>query len=226
MKKMIFLLALLVGLPLMPSFTMKEQTDKVNGNFVIEKKEIATDFEKVKVTFYNASVSQCDETPLVTASGAVIDTAIATELHWCAISWNLHKRYGGSLNFGDVIRVEGSYGNQKISGNYVVQDLMNPMYKNKVDILRSTKDGGQSFDSAKIHSKKIKNHKQKLIDQKKIVKEKLLLESKYLKAQALKNAKRTKDKFLFQGIQKLLRKIPIISLNGKKYKMVHRFYYS
>lgn len=126
----------------------------------IEKKKF-DEFLTVKATYYNATFGQCDSTPTITASGDIIDTARATELHWCAISWDLHQRYGGPLKFGDVIEITGTYGKYKINGKYIVKDLMadTTVWTMKIDILRHPKDKGRTFDSIKIKNKKFKEFK-------------------------------------------------------------------
>lgn len=146
----------------------------------------------VTSTIYHAVEAQCDSTPTITASGAIIDTARATELQWCAISWDLHQRYGGPLKFGDVIEVKGTYGKNKINGKYIVQDLMSPKWTQRVDILRHPKDGGQRFDSVKIKHKKFKEYKkQKFIE-------------------AKKKGERIQRQVLIDKFQKLASKIPFI----------------
>ena len=82
-------------------------------------------------TYYNATESQCDGTPFVTASNKVIDTALLNshQLRWVAISRDLKKYY----NFGDTIYVESE--NECLNGKWVVQDLMNRRYYRYVDFL-------------------------------------------------------------------------------------------
>lgn len=87
----------------------------------------------IVVSVYQPVAEQCNIDPITTASGMTIDTTKdVTNLRWCAISRNLHKRYGGKYEFGDTIRLRGV---GKFNGYFIVQDLMNKRFKNKVDIL-------------------------------------------------------------------------------------------
>jgi hypothetical protein len=49
-------------------------------------------------------------------------------------------RYKGQIKFGDTIWVESP--NPNINGKWVVHDLMNKKYKNAIDFLQTTGDGG------------------------------------------------------------------------------------
>ncbi len=159
------LLALFIVIPL-AAFNSADQSGlsphKANLAQSIEKD--FADIIDVKVTYYNPVASQCDKTPLITASGAKIDIKKTTDLHWCAISRNLHKRYGGPFSFGDVIEIKSPH-NKKI-GKYVVQDLMNPRFKNRIDILRGTGEGGMTYNKAKVKHPKLKNYNRNLAKKK------------------------------------------------------------
>ncbi len=102
-----------------------------SGDFCLNavyKKPIET--LNVNVSVYNATVKQCDSTPLLTASLKVIDTNLLKQnkLRWCAISHNLKQKY----KYGDTLHIQGI---GKLSGKYIIVDLMNKKYFNKVDIL-------------------------------------------------------------------------------------------
>lgn len=62
----------------------------------------------VTATVYNATVSQCDSSPLKTADGSKIDIVKLNnnELHWIAISQDLLKN--GGFKYGDRIMVSGN----------------------------------------------------------------------------------------------------------------------
>lgn len=189
------LLTLFIVLPLSSFRSFDEVSDKHLAKVEVKapvKQEIVTDFISVKATYYNPSFAQCDSTPLVTASGAIIDTTRTTELRWCAISFNLHKRYGGPLDFGDVVEIEGFQGKHKIKGRYIVQDLMNPMWKNKVDILKANGETGITYDSVKLRHKKIKGYKEKV------------------SADAKRKARQVERQILNESIQRFMSKIPFI----------------
>lgn len=85
----------------------------------------------VTATVYNATVDQCDSSPLKTADGSTIDTLRLNnnELHWIAISRDLLKK---GFRYGDKVIVSG---NNKIAGIYELHDTMNPNVKNTIDIL-------------------------------------------------------------------------------------------
>jgi 3D (Asp-Asp-Asp) domain-containing protein len=86
---------------------------------------------KVLATKYNAVEEQCDSDPLVTAdlSKIDIDDLNNYKLKWVAISRDLKKYY----NFGDTILVDSN--NLKLNGEWVVRDVMNKRYKNRIDFL-------------------------------------------------------------------------------------------
>lgn len=96
-----------------------------NSNYIEPVKTL-----NVNVSVYNPSISQCDSTPLITASLKVIDTNLLKQnkLKWCAISHNLKQKY----KYGDTLHIQGI---GKLSGKYIIVDLMNKKYFNKVDIL-------------------------------------------------------------------------------------------
>lgn len=104
---------------------------------VIEKeivKEVSYEYDDWHFcigTYYNATESQCDGTPYVTASNEVIDTNLLNsyQLRWVAISRDLKNYY----NFGDTIIVRSE--NEKINGEWIVKDLMNSRFRRYVDFL-------------------------------------------------------------------------------------------
>ncbi len=205
MKKFLSLFLLLLFLPIVGFQSVEIKPKKVET--VITAHEVTPDFVLVKASYYNAVTSQCDETPLVTASGAVIDTVNATELKWCAISYNLHRRYGGQLEFGDVVQLEGYQGKHKIKGKYIVQDLMNPKWQNKIDILRTEGDRGVNYDSVKLKHKKIREGNLK--------RQANRLERKQeFKAQAKKLERKVERQIIHNTFQKLLSRIPFIGTNN------------
>lgn len=91
----------------------------------------------VKITVYQATEAQCDDTPLLTASGAKID--VNAFPRWIAISQDLK----GLINFGDTVYIDSKY--EWFSGWYVVQDVMNKRAKKTVDILMPKWATGDCF---------------------------------------------------------------------------------
>lgn len=125
-------------------------------------------YDDVWGSLYNPEPEQCDNTPTITADGSVIDTLNASKQRWIAVSQDLlwsprrHKlfvkdstdnRYQGKIKFGDTIWIESP--NPNINGKWVVHDLMNKKYKNAVDFLQTTGDGGL-YDNNKLWSGKFK----------------------------------------------------------------------
>jgi 3D (Asp-Asp-Asp) domain-containing protein len=82
----------------------------------------------VTVTIYNAESNQCDDTPLITASNDKINE---NSINWIALSRDLKK----NCRFDDTIElfINGRY------KKYIVKDLMNKRWTNRVDILIHTK---------------------------------------------------------------------------------------
>jgi hypothetical protein len=82
----------------------------------------------VTLTTYNASVSQCDSTPLVTASGFKIDASHPGKHRIIAISRDLKKLF----KFGQKVKLSNA---GRFNGVYYVHDVMNKRFKNKIDVL-------------------------------------------------------------------------------------------
>lgn len=85
-------------------------------------------------TMYHPTVEQCDSDPDITADGSKIDIPNASKHKWIAVSYNLHKRYGGQYDFGDEVILISKNG---ILGKYIVRDLMNECWIDKIDILET-----------------------------------------------------------------------------------------
>lgn len=85
-----------------------------------------------RATTYQATIEQCDSTPLSTASGAKINPDYYQK--WCAVSRDLHEKFGGPLAFGDTVHVH-SRDHPNFNGQWVVQDMMAPRYSNSIDFL-------------------------------------------------------------------------------------------
>lgn len=116
------------------SYLEKRQDDIVNS----------FGFKEVTVTMYNPVESQTDDTPYLTADLSRINKVNPSAHKWIAISYDLHKRYGGQLAFGDTVYL---YGSANKDGFYTVRDLMNPRYTNRIDILESIGSRMYKFDN-------------------------------------------------------------------------------
>ena len=60
----------------------------------------------VVATLYNALPEQTDDSPLVTASGAIINGLCPESHRWVAVSPDLLKRVGGSVNASEWRELE------------------------------------------------------------------------------------------------------------------------
>ena len=89
-----------------------------------------------RATTYNPVSSQCDNNPLTTADGSLINLTKLKDqsLRWCALSRDFIARWGGLFDYGDTIQV-GSFTSPQINGFWVVRDCMNKRYTNSLDFL-------------------------------------------------------------------------------------------
>lgn len=79
----------------------------------------------VTPTAYQPIPAQTDNTPLIAANGKMVHS------DGIAVSRDLHKRWGGQLDFGDLVYIEGI-------GYKIVNDTMNERHRNAIDILVRT----------------------------------------------------------------------------------------
>lgn len=95
----------------------------------------------VTITTYNAVMSQCDRSPLITADGTKIDhrKVKSGEQKIVAISRDLLY----AIPLGSVIYVEGH-------GYYEVRDTMNSRFKHRIDILQHSSKKNFKKDKIKI----------------------------------------------------------------------------
>lgn len=129
MEKTIFHMNLLLG------YNDNLERQLLSCNESIEKFTSDMEFiSVVDVTMYNAVPGQTDDTPLITASNKKINPDYATDHRWIAVSRDLHERWGGPLSFGDKVYVKGTI---HYDGMYIVHDLMNERFTNRIDILRN-----------------------------------------------------------------------------------------
>lgn len=89
----------------------------------------------VKATYYNPVRSQCINVD-ITADGSKIDMKKlrSGDIRWIAISRDLRVCY----NFGDTVVVTSN--NPKLSGEWVVKDVMGKRHKMRIDFLSHEKD--------------------------------------------------------------------------------------
>lgn len=109
----------------------------------------------VTITTYNAVMSQCDRSPLITADGTKIDhrKVKSGEQRIVAISRDLLY----AIPLGSVIYIEGH-------GYYEVRDTMNSRFKHRIDILQHSSKKNFKKDKIKIKlvSKPIKKNKNRV----------------------------------------------------------------
>lgn len=91
--------------------------------------EVEREVYVVTATVYHAVEGQCDDSPLVTASGAKISSAeSAYEHRYLAVSRDLLDVFP----YGTMVEVSGC---GELNGEYIVADTMNRRYKGYIDIL-------------------------------------------------------------------------------------------
>ena len=106
-----------------------------------------TEGMNVTVTMYQPVSYQTDSTPNILADGTRIKTEQASNYKFIAVSRNLLKRWGGWLDYGDFILLQGT---DSKDGVYQVRDTMHPRWVNRIDILESINVKPYKFDKAKI----------------------------------------------------------------------------
>ncbi len=99
------------------------------------KEEVVSEVKKfvVTMTTYTIDPNQTDDSPLETASGFELDENNPKKHKVIAVSRDLKKK----LKFGEKVKVSNA---GKYNGTYYVRDLMNPRWKNKIDILINPDD--------------------------------------------------------------------------------------
>lgn len=82
--------------------------------------------KSVTITVYNKGRQ--------TADGTIIPWQKVKNnvVRWCAISPNLHKKYGGPYGFGDTITISGA---GKFDGEWIIHDLTSKRHRNWIDLL-------------------------------------------------------------------------------------------
>ena len=95
----------------------------------------------VTITTYNAVMSQCDRSPLITADGTKIDhrKVRSGEQRIVAISRDLLY----AIPLGSIIDIEGY-------GKYEVRDTMNSRFKHSIDILQHSSKKNFKKNNIKI----------------------------------------------------------------------------
>lgn len=113
------------------------------GLWLDRRPEPQPDIINVKVTMYTTDPKQTDATPYITASGFRLNKRNPKRHRIIAVSRDIKEK----LNFGDTVVLEGT---GKWDGEYIVHDLMNRRWKNRIDILVNPKDKTTMFAQAKL----------------------------------------------------------------------------
>ena len=87
----------------------------------------------VKATMYHPVEGQCDDSPLVTADGSIIDPYKVSDWNWIAVSQDMLVRNGGILNYGDEVYIKGTHKD----GIYTIHDCMNRRKTSQIDFLEN-----------------------------------------------------------------------------------------
>ena len=101
------------------------------------------DVDVVTLTTYSPFVGQTDSTPNITASGFKIDTLNPKRHKIIAISRDLKKKW----KFNQKVRIRKA---GKYNGDYIVKDVMNKRYKNRIDILVDKDDEQVKISNVQI----------------------------------------------------------------------------
>ena len=123
---------------------------EVKADVVVEEveREVIVERESevyvVTATVYLAVKGQCDATPLVTASGAKINSAeSAYEHRYLAVSRDLLDVFP----YGTMVEISGC---GELDGRWVVADTMNKRYKGYIDLLINPDMKGGKWEGARI----------------------------------------------------------------------------
>jgi 3D (Asp-Asp-Asp) domain-containing protein len=131
--------------------TKKKETKEITKTPKISKKTKRVKYHTVRTTYYNPVKSQCDSDPLVTADGSEIDLRKLKKgnLKWLAISPDLLPEYP----LGTKVKIT-SKKYPKISGIYIIHDVMNPRFQYSIDVL-SHIDHGHIFGTHLTRMEKV-----------------------------------------------------------------------
>lgn len=117
-----------------------EYVDRVEEKVVFKERDVYT----VTATVYHAVEGQCDDSPLVTASGAKISsTESAYDHRYIAVSRDLLDAFP----YGTKVEVSGC---GELDGVYTVADTMNRRYKGYIDLLINPDMKGGKWEGVRI----------------------------------------------------------------------------
>ena len=87
----------------------------------------------VRATMYHPVEAQCDDSPLITADGSIIDPYNVSSWNWIAISQDMLIKNGGIFNYGDQVYIKGTHKD----GIYTIHDCMNRRKTHQIDFLEN-----------------------------------------------------------------------------------------
>lgn len=126
-----------------PKERIVEAVEEVKREVIVEV-EKECDVYVVTATVYHAVEGQCDDSPLVTASGAKISSAeSAYEHRYLAVSRDLLDVFP----YGTMVEVSGC---GELDGVYCVVDTMAKRFKGYVDILINPDMKGGKWEGVRV----------------------------------------------------------------------------
>ena len=103
---------------------------------------------KVDATMYHPVEAQCDDDPLVTADGSIIDPYQVSDWNWIAVSQDMLKKNGGIFEYGDKVYIKGSHK----EGIYTIHDCMNRRFTHKIDFLENIGTPQYRYNDLEIYA--------------------------------------------------------------------------
>jgi len=101
----------------------------------------------IEGTCYYPEIRQTDNNPFETADGSKINKKNPINHRWVAISRDLKS----ILHFGDTIIIQGT---NMYDGRWVVRDIMNKRFNNRIDFLVNNDSPVDKWDNIKMWYKK------------------------------------------------------------------------
>jgi len=101
----------------------------------------------VKATMYHPVEGQCDDSPLITADGSIIDPYKVSDWNWIAISQDMLIKNGGIFNYGDQVYIKGTHKD----GIYTIHDCMNRRKTSQIDFLENIGTKQYRYDDIDLY---------------------------------------------------------------------------
>lgn len=134
-------------------YTTKERnTSQIKGqcDTIVVRKPIYDTIYVVNASVYHAKEGQCDDTPLITASGKKISSSdTAYEHRYLAVSRDLLDVFP----YGTKVEISGC---GELDGVWNVEDTMNRRYKGYIDFLINSDMKGGKWEGVRIKKVKTK----------------------------------------------------------------------